>query len=55
MRQARRAQRVLDVAIEAVIVLLLLALPVALAQTEVGQQVLKLVEQPTYYGPRSLI
>ncbi len=55
MRQARRAQRVLDVAMEAVIVLLLLALPVALVQTEAGQQLLRTIEQPTYYGPRSLI
>jgi len=55
MNASRRTNRVLDLTLDLVPVVLLTALLVALAQTEVGQQLLKLVEQPAYYGMRGLI
>jgi len=55
VNEARRTNRVVDLAVDLVPVVLLTALLVALAQTEAGQQLLRLIEQPTYYGPRSLI
>ncbi len=55
MNALRGTNRVLDLTLDLVPVVLLTAVLVALAQTEVGQQVLKLVEQPAYYGPRRLI
>lgn len=52
MNEARRTNRVVDLAVDLVPVVLLTALLVALAQTEAGQQLLRLIEQTAYYGLR---
>jgi len=49
---SRRSNRVLDLTGDLAPVVLLTALLVALVQTDAGQQLLGLIEQTAYYGPR---